>query len=124
MRILVVEDNRVNQKVVSIMLKRLGVEAVLAESGEAALERVGEQTFALVLMDLHMPGMNGCECASRMHAKLGADCPPVIALTADSFSIQEMRPEVGEWAGILSKPVNSEELESCFREFLPGYGGE
>lgn len=124
MRILVVEDNRVNQKVVSIMLQRLGVEAVVAESGEAALERVEEKNYEMVLMDLHMPGMNGCECASHMHEQLGADCPPVIALTADSFSIQDMRPEVGGWAGILSKPVNSEELESCLREFVPGYGGK
>lgn len=123
MRLLIVEDNRVNQKVVSIMLERMGIAADLADSGEAAMELVREQRYDLILMDLHMPGMNGCECASSINHELGEEAPPIVALTADAFSIQEMKPKYGSWAGILNKPVNAEELQACLEETVPGYHG-
>ena len=118
-RILVAEDHAVNQKFMALMLKRMGFEATFCDNGKVALEAIAQAPYDLVLMDIHMPVMDGLtatraiRCLSGPNAKI-----PVIALTADV--LQEAR-EQAKAAGVnafITKPVRQEELESVITQFL------
>jgi signal transduction histidine kinase/CheY-like chemotaxis protein len=85
LRILLAEDNHINQKVGIALLSRLGYRADVAGNGLEALESVQRQTYDLVLMDIQMPEMDGIEAAQAMRKKLADKCPILVALTANAF---------------------------------------
>ena len=110
-RILVAEDNRVNQQVIERMLNSVGHQVTLAANGEEALDALAEGGFDLVLLDLNMPLIGGLDTV-KLHrfASGGRDDPPFVALTADATD--ETRRQCQE-AGIeayLTKPVDVEDL--------------
>lgn len=82
--ILVVEDNDVNQMVVTGMLKNIGCDITIADNGQIALDLLQDSTFDIVLMDINMPVLNGCE-ATKQFRKTEAENEhlPIIALTAN-----------------------------------------
>ncbi|KAB7627564.1 ATP-binding protein [Alkalilimnicola sp. S0819] len=82
LRVLVVDDNEINRRLVSSVLGLHGVRAMQAADGETAVAIAREQPFDLIFMDLHMPGMSGEE-ASRAITRLGDNRPRIIALTAN-----------------------------------------
>jgi signal transduction histidine kinase/CheY-like chemotaxis protein/PAS domain-containing protein len=84
MDILVVEDNKVNQKVVQSMLQRLGHVVTLAENGQIALDELNRKQFHLILMDIQMPVMDGVECTKyiRNVLHLNKQQLPIVGLTA------------------------------------------
>ncbi len=111
LRVLVVEDNPVNQLVVRAMLRRLEVEPVIAGSGEEALREAGTQDFDLILMDLHMPGIDGIETTRRLRdGRNGAT--PIIALTANVLPTTRAACEEAGMVGFLSKPLERRELSA------------
>jgi signal transduction histidine kinase/CheY-like chemotaxis protein len=82
-RVLVVDDNPINLKVAVGLVRKLGYQVDTAEDGRHALEAVGRQVYALVLMDCHMPEMDGFEATERIRALPGpAGRTPIVALTA------------------------------------------
>ena len=83
LRILLAEDNRVNQKVALKILERLGYTAEVAENGAVAVEAVARETFDVVLMDLQMPEVDGVEATRQILERWPEDRPRVIALTAN-----------------------------------------
>jgi CheY-like chemotaxis protein len=85
LRILLAEDNRINQKVGLALLSRLGYRADVAANGIEALNSVLRQPYDLVLLDIQMPEMDGVEAAHEMRKKLGNKCPRLAALTANAF---------------------------------------
>jgi signal transduction histidine kinase/CheY-like chemotaxis protein len=85
LRILMAEDNHINQKVGLALLGRLGYRADVAANGLEALESVLRQPYDLVLLDIQMPEMDGIEAAQAMRKKLGDRCPTLVALTANAF---------------------------------------
>jgi CheY-like chemotaxis protein len=113
--ILVVEDDLTNQKVVRLMLGRLDISPCIVSKGREALDLVGKSEFDLILMDLHMPEMDGVETAARLHERLGEDCPPIVALTADVLFGRQMSEE---FSGYLLKPVNARTLDQCIHEYV------
>lgn len=115
-KILLVEDNKINQKVVSLMLGKFGIHPALADSGADALELVRDQTFDLILMDLHMPGMGGVETTNRIRDVLGGSCPPIVALTADAVHGNEAIVLGQGLSGFLTKPISCEILQACILE--------
>lgn len=84
-RILLVEDNKINQRVAMRLLHRMGLEADLAEDGVEALELLDETDYDIVLMDVQMPRMDGFEATKRLRARTDAHQPYVIALTANAL---------------------------------------
>jgi CheY-like chemotaxis protein len=87
LQILHVDDDLLNLRVVEDIMCAFGHVSFGVSSGEAALEQLGQRTFDLVLMDIHMPGMSGIEVVQQLRASLGpARRTPVIALTADCHS--------------------------------------
>jgi two-component system sensor histidine kinase/response regulator len=109
LKILVAEDNLVNQKLTLKILSKLGFEAALAENGKEAIEMVSRQSYDLVLMDVQMPEIDGLE-ATRIIKQSMEIRPTIIAMTANAM--KEDRDECLK-AGMddfLSKPVKLEEL--------------
>jgi two-component system sensor histidine kinase RpfC len=109
--ILVAEDNRTNQKVISKILGRVGHDVTIAENGEAALEALHEGTYDLVLMDVNMPVMNGIE-ATKLYrfGELGMKRVPIVALTADATVEVSKRCEQAGMDGCLTKPIEPARL--------------
>ena len=108
--VLVVDDNAVNLKVACGMLARLGYDTVTAGDGvEAVAEVAGAMaaghSFGAVLMDLHMPRMDGLEATRVLQQRFGAAAPPVIALTADASAEDRDRCTAAGMDDYLAKPL-------------------
>lgn len=118
-RVLVVDDNRVNLKVASGLLKLYGIEAELVQSGEECLSAVRKQTYDMIFMDQMMPGMDGVETLSKLReAKRGNGSIPVIALTANALvGVKEEMLDEG-FDDFLGKPMDLTELENVLLRFL------
>jgi PAS domain S-box-containing protein len=120
-RVLLVDDNAVNRQVVKLFMAQVAPRIVEAKNGEEALARLAEQPFDIVLLDIHMPVMDGRETIARIRA---SDQPwkdiPVIALTADAMSGDRER-----YLGIgmndyISKPIDARELATKYVGLLKG----
>ena len=112
LKILVAEDNKVNQMVIRETLSKLGHEVHLVGSGKAALEALHEHSYPLVLMDLQMPEMDGLEATQLIRRQLG-EGPWIVALTANAFTEDRERCLRAGMNDYLSKPVRREELEQA-----------
>jgi signal transduction histidine kinase/ActR/RegA family two-component response regulator len=110
-RILLVDDNATNRQVARLFLARLHAEITEAENGAEALARLAERPFDLVLLDVHMPVMDGCETIRRIRA---SDRPwrtlPVIALTADAMEGDRERFVAMGMTDYLAKPIDRRAL--------------
>jgi PAS domain S-box-containing protein len=121
-RVLVVEDDRVNQLALTRMLGRLGHVPTVADNGRAALEILQREGFDCVLMDIQMPVMDGLEATrlirSRVHPDIPADIP-VIALTGHAMSGDRERFLAEGMTAYLSKPVDMDALARLIAEVSP-----
>ncbi len=116
--ILVVDDNRVNQLVARGFLEKLGVQVTVASSGLDAIEWVRKKSFAAVLMDIQMPGMNGYQATQQIRSLAEGQTMPIIALTA---SVTEECIKACREAGMnghLSKPLDSGQLAGCLAKYV------
>ena len=117
LRILIAEDNVVNQKVAHHMLARLGMSADIVSDGLEALQSLERQPYDLVLMDVRMPEMDGIEATRRIQAQRNGNVAPVVvAMTASVTSIEQMACHEAGMAFVLRKPVRAEELVNVLRE--------
>jgi CheY-like chemotaxis protein len=107
--ILIVEDNRVNQKVLRQLLERLGHQFDVAEDGLAALEALEKHPYQVILMDLQMPRLDGLETTRRIRAN-GSAQPWIIAVTANAFEEDRLRCMAAGMNDYLSKPLRREAL--------------
>ena len=115
LRVLVAEDNPVNQLVAEMMLRSLGCSAVIAADGEKALEQLAAGAFDLVLMDMQMPVMDGLEATRRLRAKeaaTGAPRLPVVALTANAMAENRVECLASGMDQFLPKPIRIDELQA------------
>jgi len=120
-RVLLVDDNAVNRQVVRLFLASMGPSIVEATNGQEALERLAEQPFDLVLLDVHMPVMDGRETIRRIRASGQAwSNIPVIALTADAMSGDRERYIGMGMNDYISKPIDGRELATRFVRALRG----
>jgi len=119
LRILLAEDNVVNQKVILRMLKRLGYEADVVSDGGAAVETLRSRPYDLVLMDVQMPEVDGLEATRRVRTTLPeAHQPYIIAVTANAMSGDRERClEVGMDAYV-SKPIKLDDLQAALKRYL------
>ncbi|MNZ76985.1 Sensor histidine kinase RcsC [compost metagenome] len=119
-RILLVEDNPVNQLVVTGLLGHLGLTAEIARQGEEALKILQQQDFDLVLMDCNMPLMDGYEATRQIRRDDRLARLPVIALTANVLPEERERCRQAGMNDYLSKPLRREELQAVLERWLPG----
>lgn len=115
--ILVAEDNEINQLVITQLLQQLGYEVVIAQNGYEVLERVGQQAWKLILMDIHMPEMDGYEATQKLRQLKPMQRIPIIALTANGFVKDPMQMLKLGLNGILVKPVNEKQLSDMLEKW-------
>jgi len=114
LRVLLAEDDRVNQMVAVHMLHRLGVEPVVVSDGQAAVDAVLRDTFDVVLMDVHMPLMDGVEAAAAIRAGVAPDAQPrIVAITANAMEGDRERLLGAGMDAYLSKPVQLADLAAA-----------
>ena len=114
--ILVVDDNPVNLKVASYLLKRFGVTVLSVSGGQEAIDAVASGTFDLILMDCMMPEVDGYE-ATRQIRSAGASVP-IIALTASVLAEDRSACLEAGMNDVLSKPVTSEAIINIIQRYL------
>jgi signal transduction histidine kinase/DNA-binding response OmpR family regulator len=121
LRILVAEDNLVNQRVMVQMLQKQHHTVVVVADGQSALESVRRERFDLVLMDVQMPHMDGLEAtaAIRQHEQTTVGHVPILALTAHALKGDRERCLAAGMDGYVSKPVRAEELWREVARILP-----
>jgi signal transduction histidine kinase/DNA-binding response OmpR family regulator len=119
LRILLAEDNVVNQKVQLLMLSRLGYVADLAVNGRRAVEAIDKATYDVILMDVQMPEMNGIDAVRLIRGKLGDACPPIFALTAEDLEgDKENFLDIG-FDNYLRKPLQAMMLQDLLKTVQP-----
>jgi two-component system sensor histidine kinase/response regulator len=109
-RILVVDDNKINQQIVSMLLKKRGYVVDVAGTGAEALEMLERQSYGLVFMDVQMPGLDGLETTDRIRSDGRWNSLPVVAMTAHAMSGDRDRCLSAGMNGYISKPFNCQEL--------------
>jgi len=116
-RILLAEDNKMNQRVATLILKRMGFDADVVDDGQYAFEKLQESVYDLVLMDLHMPRLDGIEATRKIREEIPAEQQPrIIAMTA-AASLEDRNAciEAGMDA-VITKPVKVDTLAEVLRE--------
>jgi CheY-like chemotaxis protein len=119
LKILLVEDNHLNQKVAALTLKRFGHLVDVVDNGLEAITKVAENTYDVIMMDLQMPGMDGFETTDKirkMEIENKVEKPVcVIALTANAFSADRERCLESGMNRYLSKPFTPNQLIEILR---------
>ena len=119
-RVLLAEDNLVNQKVALVMLRKLGIEADLAATGIEALDALVGVSYDLVLMDCQMPEMDGYEATRRIREReRGSRRLPVVAMTASAMVGDRERCLEAGMDDHIPKPVRMEALQRALLRWLP-----
>lgn len=118
-RVLVVEDDRVNQRVIGHFLKQMGLQIGLAEDGLAAVDVALQEPWDAILMDCHLPGLDGLEATRRIRARHPNSNLPILALTANVSKEDRAACLAAGMNDFLTKPVRVELLAAALQRRLP-----
>ncbi len=110
LKVLVADDNPINEKVALKLLEHLGVKADVARNGREAVELATRTPYDLILMDLQMPEMDGLEATRVLRERLGTTAPRIVAMTANAMAEDRASATAAGCDGFLAKPVRLDEL--------------
>ena len=119
--VLVAEDNPNNQKLIEILLKKVGINPIIVSNGKDAVEEYKKQDFDLILMDINMPILDGISAMKQikiLEQRVNTKKTPIVALTANSIAGDKERYLQEGMDGYLSKPIEFDKLVSILRDFL------
>ncbi len=126
-RVLVVEDNPDNRKVIGILLHKLGLDTLQAEDGQQALDALAAgEAVDLILMDVQMPGVDGYAASAALRQRehdSGAPRRPIVGLTAEVFAEDRRRCLAAGMDDVLTKPIVFEALQAMLGRWLPAAAG-
>jgi CheY-like chemotaxis protein len=117
-RLLVVEDDRVNQRVIQLLLEKFGLKSVTVADGVSAVEAALENWDA-ILMDCQMPGMDGFEATRQIRRRLKGQPLPIIALTANAMAGDREACLAAGMDDFVAKPIRQDEFRACLERWLP-----
>jgi two-component system, cell cycle response regulator DivK len=118
-RILVVEDQEDNRRIVRDLLTATDFEVIEAEDGEQALAAVAKQRPDLILMDIQLPVLDGCEVTRRLKADPSLTAIPIIAVTSYALSGDEEKARAAGCNDFVPKPFSPRQLLAKIRQYLP-----
>jgi signal transduction histidine kinase/ActR/RegA family two-component response regulator len=118
-RVLVVEDDRTNQRVILHFLQKMGLAHELTCDGHAAVETALQDAWDVVLMDCQLPGIDGLEATRRIRRRLAGRRLPIIALTANASTQDRANCLAAGMDDFLTKPVRLEQLAAALQQWLP-----
>jgi PAS domain S-box-containing protein len=118
--VLLVEDHEINQMVAKEILQGMGIKVVIAQSGMEAIEKVAQQPFDAVLMDIQMPGMDGYEATRqiRRDPRFGPEKLPIIAMTAHALSGEREKALQAGLNDYISKPIDIAQLANLLLRWI------
>ncbi len=123
-RVLVVDDQAVNRELAADLLSLIGMTVDTACSGAEALERIRHMRYDAVIMDIHMPEMNGIETVRQMRAQAGRELPPVVAFTAQARVEDFAASRDAGMTAHITKPIDETRLYQTLSEVLTRAGTE
>ncbi|HEY8995246.1 MAG TPA: PAS domain S-box protein [Lacunisphaera sp.] len=119
-RVLVVDDQGVNQRVAQLVLQSLNCHADIAASGAEAIRMIGESSYDLVFMDCEMPVMDGLTATAEIRRRHPRFQAPIIAMTARAMQDDRERCLTAGMTDFITKPIHHEGLAAILRQWLPG----
>jgi CheY-like chemotaxis protein len=119
LRLLLAEDNLINQDVALRMLRKLGIEADVAANGREVLQAIAHRRYDIILMDVQMPEMDGFEAARKIRERFGDCGPHIIAVTAHALEGDRKRCIEAGMDDYISKPMRMAELHSALEKHYP-----
>jgi PAS domain S-box-containing protein len=121
-RVLIVEDNEVNQRVAAALVERMGYVATVVGDGVAALEALDRHPYDVVLMDCQMPRMDGYEATAEIRRRQGEGHTPIIAMTASAMASERDRCLAVGMDDHVPKPIRRDALEAALRRWAAPAG--
>jgi CheY-like chemotaxis protein len=119
-RVLVAEDDPINQEILGFMLRGLGLQVDFSADGRQAFLAAAAARYDAILMDVRMPGMDGLSATREIRALPGYDATPIIALSADAFEEDRARSFEAGMNAHLAKPVERNDLLATLLKWLGG----
>tara|TARA_R110000787_G_scaffold5473_5_gene19977 strand:- start:1061 stop:1594 length:534 start_codon:yes stop_codon:yes gene_type:complete len=124
LNILVAEDNLINQRLISALLQHCGHKVVVVDDGEQAVTAVREQAFDVVLMDIHMPNMDGLMATQMIRGMVGpVSTLPIVAVTANAMNADRAEYLSRGLTGFVAKPIDPDvlmgEIQAAIASHLP-----
>ena len=119
-RVLLVEDNEINQEVAKDILEQLGLSVDTAFNGRVACRKVEANQYDLILMDMQMPIMDGLEATGKIRNLPNGERVPIVALTANAFDKDRRRCFKAGMNGFISKPFEPDQLHAVLSRWIPG----
>ncbi len=116
--VIVVEDNEINQQLLKILLTQLGINVLQAYNGRDGIELIAEHHPDMIIMDIHMPVMDGMEAIRKVREVKAFNNIPIICLTADAFTNQQKKAMILGANDYLTKPIELVKLTQVFSKYF------
>lgn len=120
LRVLFAEDNLVNREGGADLLAEAGLQVDAAADGLAAVQMAARHTYAMIFMDVEMPGLDGLQATGRIRTLAGYASVPILAMTASRDPDDHQRFIAAGMSGVIAKPVGPAALHAALRDWLPG----